>query len=202
MKQVIIIGTGGHAKVVADIVSLSGDKVEGYLDDIHPEGVFLDRPILGTTTDYVKFTQCEFIVAIGNSSVREKIVLGMPDAVWYTAIHPAATISSVGTTIGEGTVVCANAVINPCATVGKHCIINTAACVEHDNTICEYVHISVGTKLAGHVIVGKHTWVGIGATVSNDISVCDHCLIGAGAVVVHNIDSPGTYIGVPAYKKY
>lgn len=98
----------------------------------------------------------------------------------------------------QGTVVMANAVINPGAVIGKHCIINTGAIVEHDNTIEDYVHVSVGAKLAGNVHVGRKTWVGIGATVKNNVSVCEDCMIGAGAVVINNIVEKGTYIGIPA----
>ena len=94
----------------------------------------------------------------------------------------------------------ANAVINPAANIGKHCIINTSAVVEHDNRISDFVHVSVGAKLGGTVSIGEHTWVGIGANVSNNVSICDHCMIGAGTVVIHDIKESGTYVGVPARK--
>ena len=87
------------------------------------------------------------------------------------------------------------------AKIGEHCIINTGAIVEHDNILENYVHISVGAKLAGTVHVGRATWIGIGASVSNNLSICENCMIGAGAVVVKDITESGTYIGVPAKKK-
>ncbi|MEE0266249.1 MAG: acetyltransferase [Acutalibacteraceae bacterium] len=198
MANVIIIGTGGHAKVVADIVKLSGDSITGFFNDIESTGTFLGYPVLGKTDVYEKYLDNKFIIAIGSTNARIAISEKLKNAEWYTAIHPTAVVSSIGTAIGEGSVVCANAVVNPCASIGKHCIINTNSSVEHDNTICDYVHISVGTKLAGNVTVGKGTWVGIGATVSNNISICDNCMIAAGAVVVNNISKSGTYMGVPA----
>ncbi len=198
MANVIIIGTGGHAKVVADIVKCSGDNIVVFFNDIDPNGTFLGYPVLGKTDLYEEYIDNSFIIAIGSANARVALANKLKNAKWYTAIHPKAVISTIDTAIGEGSVVCANAVINPCAKVGKHCIINTNASVEHDNFIDDYVHISVGTKLAGHVTVGKNTWVGIGATVSNDISICENCMIGAGAVVVNNIVTPGTYVGVPA----
>ena len=94
----------------------------------------------------------------------------------------------------------ANAIVNPYATIGSHCIINSNATVEHDNRIEDFVHISVGARIAGTVRIGKRTWVGVGATVSNGISICEDCMIGAGAVVVRDIEMPGTYIGIPAHK--
>lgn len=199
MKKVVILGSGGHAKVIADIVNKSGDKIVGFLDNNVKCGqTFLGYPILGSDLDYVRFKDCYFVIAIGNSKVREKIYKKMKNVNWYTAIHPNASISSIGVEIGIGTVVMSNAVVNTDAVIGKHCIINSSSTVEHDNIIDDFVHISVGVKLAGHVLIGKHTWLGIGATVRNDISICDDCVIGAGAVVVKNIIESGTYIGVPA----
>lgn len=198
MKNVIIIGAGGHAKVITDIIQKSGDNIKGFIDSKRCKGEFLGYPILGNNSDYIKFSDCYFVIAIGNSKAREKIYNDMKTMKWYTAIHPSASISSIGVSIDIGTVVMPNAVINTDAKIGKHCIINSSSTVEHDNKIDDYVHVSVGTKLAGHVSVGRHTWIGTGATVSNDISICGNCMIGAGAVVVKNIDISGTYVGVPA----
>lgn len=200
MKDVIIIGTGGHAKVIADIVLCSGDNLVGFLTSDRDKDSFIGKPILGSDTDYANYKNCYFIIAIGNPNVRERISNSMKDVKWYTAIHPSSIISTISTSIGEGTVVMANAVINPFAQIGKHCIINTHATVEHDNSIEDFAHISVGTKLAGTVKIGKRTWVGVGATISNGINVCEDCMIGAGAVVVKNIEISGTYVGVPARK--
>lgn len=198
MKEVIIIGTGGHAKVVANIVELSGDIVRGFLTSDTSLSSFLDKPVLGTDLEFDKFLDCHFIIAIGNQYAREKISSRMVGVKWYTAIHPSAVFPQSTPKIGEGTVISANAVINPSATVGRHCIINTGAIVEHDNIVSDFCHISVGTHLAGHVSIGKLTWVGIGACVRDHITICDDCFIGAGAVVVKDIIEKGTYAGVPA----
>jgi len=200
MKDVVIIGTGGHAKVIADIVLCSGDNLVGFLTSDCDKDTFLGKPILGIDTDYIKYKDCYFVIAIGDQNVRERISNYMIDAKWYTAIHPSSVISAMNTSIGEGTVVMANVVINPYAQIGAHCIINSSATVEHDNVIEDFAHISVGTKLSGNVKIGKRTWVGIGTTVSNGITVCEDCMIGAGAVVVKDIEEPGTYVGVPVKK--
>ena len=94
----------------------------------------------------------------------------------------------------------ANACINSSAKIGKHCIINTGAIIEHDNIIEDYVHISPQVALGGTIKVGENTHVGIGATVKNNIEICSNCIIGAGAVVVKDIIEKGTYVGVPAKK--
>lgn len=198
MKEVIIIGAGGHAKVIADIVSCRGDRVLGFLDDAGHQNEVAGFPVLGTGLDYVNYKNVEFVIGIGNAAVRRKIARQLGNVNWYTAIHPAAVVSELGVSVGAGSVVMANAVINPGAVIGEHCIINTAAVVEHDNKIGDFAHISVGAKLAGTVTVGEDTWVGIGAVVSNNLRICGGCMVGAGAVVVNSITEPGTYVGVPA----
>ena len=200
-EQVIVIGASGHGKVVADIVRRSGDTLLGFLDDnetLPPEIAGIH--VLGKVADYIKYPDVSFVIGIGNSAIREKIARQLDGVHWYTAIHPSAVISALDTQIGVGSVIVANAVINPSAHIGEHCIINTAAVVEHDNLIGDFSHISVGAKLGGTVSAGAHTWVGIGTTVSNNVSICDHCMIGAGAVVICDIKESGTYVGVPARK--
>ena len=200
MKNVVIIGTGGHAKVVADIVLSAKDHLMGFLTSDNDINDFMGWPVLGNDADYIKFMDCHFVIAIGNPDVRERISNSMDCAKWYTAIHPTASISSVQTFIGSGSVIMANAVINPYAQIGEHCIINSGATVEHDNIIGDFVHVSVKAGLAGTVRIGKRAWIGVGATVSNGVSICQDCMIGAGAVVVKNIEVPGTYGGVPAHR--
>ena len=200
-EQVIVIGASGHGKAVADIVRRSGDTLLGFLDDnetFPPE--IAGIPVLGKVVDYAKYPDASFVIGIGNSSIRENIARQLDGVHWYTAIHPSAVISTLDTQIGVGSIIMANAVINPSAHIGAHCIINTSAVVEHDNRVGDFTHISVGAKLGGTVSVGAHTWVGIGATVSNNVSICDHCMIGAGAVVIRDIKESGTYVGVPARK--
>ncbi len=198
MKDVIIIGTGGHAKVIADIVLCAGDNLQGFLTSDTDKKEFAGRPILGSDLEYQKYAGCYFVIAIGNANVRERISNSMKTVKWYTAIHPSATVSLLNTHIGEGSVVMANAVVNSFVQIGKHCIINSNATVEHDNTVDDFAHISVGAKLAGTVKIGKRTWIGVGATVSNGIYITNDCMIGAGAVVIRDITESGTYVGVPA----
>lgn len=202
MKSVVIIGTGGHGKVVADIVLKAGDKVFGFLDDntLLPK-IFIGFPVLGIVDDYKDYISAvEFIIAIGDASIRERISEKLNGVDWYTAIHPSAVISDVDVLIGEGTVVMANAVVNSGSRIGTHCIINSGAVVEHDNVIENFVHISVGVKLGGTVHMGKSTWIGIGSSISNNVNICGKCMVGAGAVVIKDINEPGTYVGVPAKK--
>lgn len=197
MKKVIIIGAGGHGKVIADIIKLCGDQVVGYLDD-KEQKLLSECDILGGTSDIGKNKECYYFPAIGNCEVRAKMM--SRQAKWYTAIHPQSVIAD-GVEIGEGTCVMANVVINPGTKVGKGVIVNTAATVDHDCKIENYVHIAPGVHISGNVKVEENSWIGVGSIVINNTNICSNCMIGAGAVVVNNIIESGVYIGVPAKKK-
>lgn len=188
-KNVIIIGAGGHGKVISDIVTASGDRFLGFLDDDE------SKSVLGRTADYEKYRDAFYVIGIGDPKIRE--FMSKLPCKWYTAIHPSAIISP-SAKIGEGTVIMPNAVVNADAKIGKHTIINTASVVEHDNEIEDFVHVSVGARLGGTVKIGRSTHIGIGVTVKNNINICADCIVGAGAVVVKNIEKSGIYKGVPA----
>lgn len=200
-KEVIIIGSGGHAKVIADIILKSGDTLVGFLDDDESKQgktIYLNYKVIGKISDCVNYTEKLFIVAIGNNDFRARIV-GENDLRWYTAIHPQAIVADT-VTVGEGTVVMAGAILNPDTKIGRHCIINTSSSIDHDNNIGDFVHISPGAHLAGTVSVGNKTWICAGAVVINNINIVDNVVVGAGATVIKNVKMPGTYVGVPAKK--
>ena len=195
--KVILIGAGGHAKVIADIVLKSGDQLLGFLDDDPEKTCVMGYPILGRISEWERFAgESKFLLAIGNNHLRKSLATEL-QVDWYTAIHPSAQIG-MDVIIGEGSAVMANAVINPGARVGRHCIINTSSVVEHDNVIGNYTHVSVGVRLGGSVSIGDSVWIGIGATVKNNVFICGKCTIGAGSVVVKNIEKCGIYVGIPA----
>lgn len=189
MKDVVILGAGGHAHVIADIIKSEGNRVVAFLDDDLNQS-----DCSGPISDYQKYRNCEFVIGIGDADIREKI--SALHLKWHTAIHSSAIVSD-SSFIGEGTVVMPNAVINARSRIGKHCIINTGAIVEHDNRIGEFCHVSVGAKLGGSTRIGQKCWIGIGSTIKNNISVCDNTFIGAGTVIVKDIVNSGTYIGIP-----
>ena len=200
MNRLIIIGAGGHGKVIADAALKNGYTNICCVDD-NATGDAMGFPIIGTTADVecLNDGNTDFVIGIGNNAIR-KTIAEIHNVNWVSIVHPSAQIG-FDAEIGKGTVVMANAVVNVCAKIGVHCIINTGAIVEHDNVIENYVHISPNVALGGTVRIGSLTHVGIGATVKNNIEICSDCTIGAGAVVVKNINEPGTYVGVPIRKK-
>lgn len=205
MQNVIILGAGGHAKVIADIIQKSGDSVYGFLDDNIDIGTHIidSYKVIGKINDCNKFKNTidniKFVIGIGNNSIRKQIGEKY-NLDYYIAIHPTACVG-MEVSIDNGTVIMPYACINASSKIGKHCIINTGALIEHDNKISDYVHISPNAALAGSVTVGEGTQVGINATVKNNINITNDCIIGAGAVVVKNIDKSGIYVGVPAKKR-
>jgi sugar O-acyltransferase (sialic acid O-acetyltransferase NeuD family) len=199
-NKLLIIGASGHGKVIADI-ALKMNKWESiaFLDDDENIKQSMNIEVIGKSSDVTKHIQdYDIFVAIGNNTTRERIQKNLEKlgASIPVLVHPGATIGKQ-VEIGFGTAVMAGVVINCCTRIGKGCIINTGATIDHDNIVEDYVHISPGANLAGTVKVGKGTWIGIGSVVSNNISIVSNCKIGAGAVVVRDIDEVGIYVGVP-----
>ena len=196
MNRVVIIGAGGHGRVIADIIESRGDTVAGFLD-VSAQGMVGGFPVLGAVADSAGLNDCVFVIGIGDNNTRETIAKQYESLPWHTAVHASAIVSPRAQ-IGAGTVVMPGAVINHAAVVGKHCIVNSGAVVEHDCVLGDYAHISPNAALCGNVRVGSRTHIGAGAVVIPGVSVCADCVIGAGAVVVKDITESDLYVGVPA----
>ena len=199
MNRLVIVGASGHGKVVADIASKNGYSDIVFLDDNAALKSCGSYEVVGSCRDAFDYKNADFIVAIGNAQIRNKIQseLVKKGLNVVSLAHPAAVIAP-DVKIGIGTVIMAGAVINPCVKIGQGCIINTCASVDHDCRVGDFVHVSIGAHVAGMVSIGANTWIGAGATVSNNVDIVGDCMIGAGAVVVKNITEVGTYVGVPA----
>lgn len=199
-KGLVILGAGGHGKVVADIaMKMDRWEVICFLDDGNCASC-LGFEIIGKFSETKKFvSDYDFIVALGSNSLRQQYQekLESEGASLVTLLHPSAILGKQ-VRIEAGSVVMAGVVINSATRIGKGCIINTGSTIDHDNRIANYVHISPGVHLAGEVTIGKKCWLGIGTTVRNKIQICNGTMVGAGAVVVKDCSLPGIYMGVPA----
>ena len=189
-RKVVIIGFGGHGRVIADIVRAKGDTVLGFLDD-HASNYATDSEntdnknvVLGKVEDYIKYSDADFIIGIGNNDVRKR--LSSLDCKWYTAIHPGAVISP-SVKIGEGSVISANAVVNSEAVIGRHCIINTGSVIEHDCILEDFVHISSGVTLGGGVKIGSSSFIGVGSVIDKLTEIKSNTFIKAGSVIDKSI---------------
>ena len=201
--KLLIIGASGHGKVVADI-ALKMNKWQSisFLDDDESVKESMGLAVIGKSTDALAYMEgSDIFIGIGCNVIREKIQerLETVGASIPILVHPNAVIGEQ-VELGAGTAVMAGVVINCCTKLGKGCIINTGATVDHDNVIEDYVHISPGVNIAGTVKVGKGSWLGIGSKVINNVNIISGCKVGAGAVVVRDITEMGTYVGVPVRK--
>lgn len=203
--KLVLIGAGGHAKVVADLILRVGSyEIVGFLDDDPATWgrTILGLPVLGGHERLPALRAegaARCLVAVGDNRARLALA-EQAAALGYSfpvAIHPRATVAP-SARLGPGTVVAAAAVVNPEAVVGNHAIINTGAIVEHDNRLGEGVHISPGAVLCGGVTVGDHGHVGAGARVIPGVCVGSDCVIGAGAVVIRDLPDRVVAVGVPA----
>ena len=198
-KKIILIGASGHGRVIADIAKRNGYQEIFFLDDNENLRLCGKYAVLGRTDLASNYADFDFVISIGNAEIRQKLQERLESAHLsvVSLVHPDATVSD-DVEVGRGTVIMAGAVVNSGARIGSGCIINTCSSVDHDCTIEDYAHISVGAHIAGNVCVGKRTWIGAGATVINNIKIIADCMVGAGAVVVKNIENKGIYKGIPA----
>ena len=185
-----LIGAGGHAKVVRDILDACSIPFSGVVTDNLKEVTFMEKKILHSM-DGVD----EAIICVGNNRTRKKLAeeMSQQGITFGTAIHPSVIMSKYAS-VDEGTVIMQGVVIQSCAKIGKHCIVNTSASIDHDNVLSDFVHISPHATLCGEVEVGEGTWIGAGAIVRQCVKIGRWSVIGAGSVVVHDIPD-----GVLAY---
>jgi len=202
MRKLIIIGSGGHGRVIADCAQQIGNYSQiDFLDDC-----YLDRQdnnqwsVIGLVKDFTQHIEhADFIVAYSDGSLRKQVMdqLLHANATLVTLVHPSAVVSP-NSIIGKGVVIFANAVINIGAKISDGCIINTGSTVDHDCIVKHCVHISPGVSIGGGVRIAPFCWLGIGSTVIDSITLADNTQLGAGAVVTQSTQANSLYVGVPA----
>lgn len=206
-KKVLLLGGGGHAKVIIDAMRCGMYEIEGILENSRDKvgTMVCGIPVIGTDQDLSRFFDQgvkNAVIAIGHmgdGSTRHRLAQQLRSIGFRlpAIIHPQAIVSPLAQ-IGDGTVVFAGAVVNPCAQIGENCIINTAAVVEHDVILGKGVHIAPRALLSGGVDVGEDTMVGMGSCVLQGRIVGKRCIIGAGSVVTHDVGDDETVVGIPA----
>lgn len=202
MAKLLILGAGGHGKVVAEIAShmKQWDEIS-FLDDNLELKEVNGYNVIGSINDYKSYkNEYEYaFVAIGNNKVRlsllEKLIkyeFKIP-----ILIHPFTAISN-RVEIGIGTVVIAGAIINTNTSIGKGCIINTTSSVGHDCIVEDGVHISSGVNIGGTTTIGKCSWISIGSSVINNINIGRDVLVASGSSVIKDVEDGVLVGGVPA----
>ncbi|KAI3345911.1 acetyltransferase [Clostridium botulinum] len=205
MKKIIIIGAGGHCKVIIDIIkSINKYEIVGIIDN-NVKGHILGIPIIGDDNIlkevYEENIRDAFIAigSLGNLKFRNVIYNKLKNIGFNLPIlvHKTAIVSPFAK-IQEGTCIMARATINPSAQIGKNCIINTGSVIEHDCFIGNNTHVSSNVSMGGEVKVGANTHIGIGSCIIQGKIIEDNVTIGAGAVVVDNIKKDSIAVGIPA----
>ena len=206
-EQVIVLGAGGHARSVIDILlQMNQYDVVGCISPEYTPGIALEVmesvPLIGTDEDLIDFLSQgikNIFVAIGDNSLRkvlqQKVVqMGF---VPINAISPAAMISRT-TRIGKGVCIMAGAVVNVNCTIGDGCIINTNSSLDHDCMIKDYSHIAPGVAVSGTALIGEGVHVGTGTAGIENVKIGEWSYIGAGSVVISDIEEHVLVYGNPA----
>lgn len=207
MKNIVIIGASGHARMIIDIIERQKEyKIIGLIDsyktvneslfsykvigkeDIIPE-LIRDNKIVGG------------IIAIGDNYQRHQMYLKLNKICenfnYITAIHPSAVIGK-NVTINNGTVLMPNTVVNANSKIGVNCIINTQSSLGHDSLMGDFSSLAPGVNTGGHVIINHNTSIGIGTCIIGGVKIKEHSVIGAGSVVIKDIEAFKLVYGNPA----
>ncbi|MEZ4459261.1 MAG: acetyltransferase [bacterium] len=206
MKPLVIVGAGGHGKVIADLARLVGYEIAGFVDvarigEVAEPG---GAKVVMTQQDFLAQAAAgqplsnDVTIAIGNNAVRLELFYELRRHVNLpTLVHPTAWLSS-HVEIGLGTHVCPMVVVHPGAWVGQASILNTRCVVEHDCVVGDGVHVSPGAVLCGGVNVGDGAWIGAGAVVIPGVRIGANAIVGAGSVVIRDVAEGQKVVGNPA----
>jgi len=202
-EPVVIIGSGGHAKVVIELIRAEGRyQVKGCTGLGESGFVLGDVPILGTDSVLPAMLANgakKAFVAIGDNHLRLRLLAQVLEMGFelINAVSPNAVVSP-SATLGRGIAIMAGAIINASAEIGDGAIINTNAGVDHDCRIGRGAHIGPGSTLAGNVEIGCESFLGARTCVIPGIRIGSRAIVGAGSVVVRDIPDDVTAMGVPA----
>jgi len=209
MKKILLMGAGGHGKVVLDaLLKLGTYEVQGFVDNDTKLKEVLGIKIIGNDQDlgnlFKSGSTRAFISvgSVGDPKIRIKLAAKLKSIgfILPAIVHPAAVVAK-GVEIGEGAFVAAGAVIGPDSKIGRNAIINTNASVDHDCNIGDFAHIAPGVTLSGGVEVGEGTHLGSGAAVIEYRKIGVGTVVGAGSVVVSDIPSHSKAFGNPCRVK-
>lgn len=203
-RPLVIVGFGGHGRVLADALTAAGREIRGVLDRNAQAIEGTDLAWLGTDERHEGLDPDEVDLVhgvghVGDAKLRRSIArrLEADGFRFATVVHPTAVVSS-GAVLYDGAQVMAGAVVQTGARIGAFAIVNSGAVVDHDCCIGAYAHIAPGAALSGDVSLGEGALVGTGAAVIQGVSVGVGAIVGAGAAVVRDVAAGATVVGVPA----
>lgn len=207
MEKILLVGAGGHCKVIISIILKNGNlEIYGISDEkesLHGKSI-LDYKISFSEKNWCEIRKhCKkALVAFGNIDIpyqRKKIFEKLKKNHFKLPIIISKdSIIADDVKIGEGTVIMPGVVINPGTVIGKNCILNTGCIIDHDCNIGDHTHIAPGVTCSGGVLIGELCHIGTGVTIIQSINIGNETLVAAGAVVIKNIPKKSRVKGVPA----
>ena len=208
MKNILIYGASGHAKMIVDIIQKNNNyTIKGFIDSFKSiNEVVYGHTIIGNLKllpELIKELNIDgIIIALGENSTRKKIYHKIKNIAshleFVSIIHPSAIIAAE-VEIGEGTVIMANVVINASAKVGRFCILNTASTLGHDSMMSDFSSLASGVTVAGNVTIGVCSAICLNATIIQSLTIGDNTVIGASSLVLKSVGSNKTAFGSPIH---
>lgn len=204
-ERYIVLGAGGHANIVLDILRQNQKEVYGLTDaDFQTGDICMGYPVLGTDDILEELFQRGIknavmgIGHVGNYQIRNKVYSAAKKIgyVFPNIMHPKAVISETAR-MGEGNLFAAQCVLNPEAEAGSLCIINTGAVIEHECRIGDGVHIAPHATILGAAVVDDNAFIGAGSVILPGIHIGQNCIIGAGSIVINDVDDNSVVVGNP-----
>ena len=194
-KIVALLGCGGHARSIADVI---------ITDRLADEIVFVDdnaklgEQIMGyKVIKYIPENITDICPALGDNHKRKALC----EKNHCVSIISKTAHIGILSRVEDGCFIAKGVHIGPQVRIGFGSIVNTRAVVEHNCSIGNYCHIAPNTTLCGNVVLGDNVFIGAGSTIKNNISICSGAIVGMGATVVSDITERGIYIGCPAKRK-
>ncbi len=204
MQNYVLIGTGGHATSILDLITSNGNKVQYFVGFNSDVKNFKGIPVIDVSIIDNLSKDLNFVFGVGNFDIRNKVLEEIkgsnPSLHFPPLIHSTAFVSS-SADIGLGTVVFANAYVGPNTKIGNFCVLNTATSIDHDCSIGDQNFLAPGTIIAGRVTTGEKCFFGMGSLVSNNVSIGQSSVVAANSFVNEKILSNSFVTGTPAKSK-